>query len=141
MLNIENDLRYPHMSDFARSELSVYLKWLTDAQIEDTEYAFVAYILGRCSLIDSRHLFKVWEQQVGDSADKATIRQMKRFFMNPSPAVNFNQPSVAGWFDFIDSVQAIKSQIKYNQIFPPTFSKVGFTDLPPQNSSVGFINE
>lgn len=141
MSDIENDSRYPHMSDFARSELSVYLKWLTDARIEDTEYAFVAYVLGRCSLIDARHLFKIWEYQAGDNTEKATRRLMKRFFLNPSPAVNFNQPSVAGWFDFIGLVHEIKNQIKYNQIIPPSYSKVGFNDLPAQNSSLGYIND
>jgi hypothetical protein len=140
MINIENDLRYPHMSEFARSELAVYLQWINDAQIDDTEYSFVAYILGRCSLIDARHLFKIWEYQAGNNSDKATKRLMRRFFINPSPAINFKQPSVAGWFDFIGSVHEMKAKINYTPIIEPLFSKVGFNELPTQHNSIGYLN-
>lgn len=139
--SLKNDPRYSGLSELGRTELGVYLQWIQDAKLEDTEYSFVAYILGRCSINDFRHLYKIWESQIGDNADKSTKRMIRRFFANPSPAVSFNQSNASGWFEFISSVHQLKNEVTIPSITIPVFTKVGFDDLPNINSSIGFLSE
>jgi hypothetical protein len=138
-ISIENDPRYSGLSEFASAELGVYLQWLKDANLEDTEYSFIAYLLGRCGILDFRHLYKIWESQIGDNADISTKRMIRRFFANPSPAVSFKQPSVSGWFEFISTVHNLKDQISSAPLNQPVFTKVGFDELPKRNTSTGYL--
>jgi hypothetical protein len=138
-LAIESDPRYSGMTEAGRAELAVYLQWIQDAKLPDTEYSFVAYVIGRASLLDPRHLLKIWDSQVGKQASVAVKRQIRRFFMNPSQTVSFCQPGSAGWFDFIPSVYMLKDQIPFTPLGPPQFTKVGFSEIPKPHTGNGFV--
>ena len=60
MSEFANDPRYALCSEQGRGELEVYLQWIKDANLEDTEYAYVSYVLGRARITDARHLFAIW---------------------------------------------------------------------------------
>ena len=138
-LAIESDPRYSGMTDAGRAELAVYLQWIQDAKLPDTEYSFVAYVIGRASLLDPRHLLKIWDSQVGKQASVAEKRQIRRFFMNPGQTVSFCPPGSAGWFDFMQSVYLLKDQLIFVPLSYPQFIKVGFSELPKTNSAAGYV--
>jgi hypothetical protein len=130
MTDVTQDCRYANLSDQGKSELEVYLNWLISANLQDTEYAFVTYVMGRAQLKDPRHLFSIWEHQMGGQSDRATRSQIRRFFMCPSDAVSFNTPQSAGWFDFIPWVYHLSGTVPAPRYLQPTFTKVGSSDLP-----------
>ena len=138
-IEITKDLRYTGMTESGQSELSVYLQWIKDASLSDTEYSFIAYVMGRAEIRDPRHLYQIWNQKVGSSADKLLRRQIRRFFLNPSQTVSFEQAASAGWFDFIASVYEAKDNIPPIAIVAPSFTKVGFNKFPPRGSAEGYI--
>jgi hypothetical protein len=130
MSEFASDPRYALCSEQGRTELEVYLQWIKDASLDDTEYAYVSYVLGRARIADARHLFAIWEHQMGGQMDRSTRSQIRRFFMNPSPQVAFNAPSSAGWFDFLPSVYQLMSSVTAPYVTAPVFAKVGSADLP-----------
>jgi len=130
MSNFATDPRYALCSEEGRGELEIYLQWIKDASLEDTEYAFVSYVLGRASIADARHLFAIWEHQMSGQIDRSTRSQIRRFFMNPSPQVAFNAASSAGWFDFVPGVYQLMSSVQAPYVMAPVFAKVGSSDLP-----------
>ena len=130
MSEFANDPRYALCSEQGRGELEVYLQWIKDASLEDTEYAYVSYVLGRARITDARHLFAIWEHQMGGQIDRSTRSQIRRFFMNPSPEVGFNMATSAGWFDFIPSVYRLLLTVPSPYINAPIFAKVGSAELP-----------
>jgi hypothetical protein len=130
MSEFANDPRYALCSEQGRGELEVYLQWIKDANLEDTEYAYVSYVLGRARITDARHLFAIWEHQMGGQIDRSTRSQIRRFFMNPSPQVAFNAASSAGWFDFLPGVYQLMSSVPAPYVTAPVFAKVGSSDLP-----------
>jgi hypothetical protein len=138
-VEITKDLRYNGMTEFGRSELAVYLQWIKDASLADTEYSFIAYVMGRAGIRDARHLYQIWEQKAGGSADQQLRRQIRRFFLNPSQTVSFEQPGSAGWFDFIASVYEVKDKLPPIAVTVPSFTKVGFNKLPDRGSAEGYV--
>jgi hypothetical protein len=132
MTDFQNDPRYPFCSDFGKSELEVYLQWIKDVSLDDCEYAFIEYVKGRSGISDARHLLAIWEHQMRGQFDKTVRGQMRLFFLNPSPNNAFNVSSVAGWFDYIESVYILKNEVAAPLIRPPVFAKVGSSELPPQ---------
>lgn len=132
MSEFANDPRYALCSVEGRSELGVYLQWIKDADLADTEYAYVSYVLGRSRITDARHLFAIWEHQMGGQIDRSTRSQIRRFFMNPSPEVSFNMANTAGWFDFIACVYQLLHTVPSPYINAPTFAKVGSAELPEE---------
>ena len=90
MIDESLDPRYTYCGEAGKAELSVYLKWIKDAKLADTEYSFIAYVLGRAQIKDPRHLFSIWINQMGGNIDQQTKSQIRRFFMNPSNSVAFN---------------------------------------------------
>lgn len=130
MSTAQNDPRFAHMSEMGQAELSVYLDWLKVANLQDTEYAFVTYVMGRAQLKDPRHLFAIWLHQMGQTVDRQVKSQIRRFFMNPSDQVSFSSVQSAGWFDFIPWVYQLATTVQAPLILPPTFAKVGSSDLP-----------
>ncbi len=130
MSNAQNDPRFAHMSEMGQAELTVYLDWIQGANLQDTEYAFVTYTMGRAQLKDPRHLFAIWLHQMGANIDRQVKSQIRRFFMNPSDQVPFNSVQSAGWFDFIPWVYQLASTVPAPVILQPPFAKVGSSDLP-----------
>ncbi len=130
MSHAANDPRFAHMSEMGQAELSVYLDWIQGANLPDTEYAFVTYVLGRAQLKDPRHLFAIWLHQMGQTVDRQVKSQIRRFFMNPSDQVSFASVQSAGWFDFIPWVYQLATTVQPPVVLPPAFAKVGSSDLP-----------
>jgi len=130
MNDITQDPRYSYLSDQGKSELEVYLNWLSGAQLHDTEYAFVAYVMGRAQLKDPRHLYAIWEHHMGGQCDRATKTQIRRFFMCPSTEVAFNTAQSAGWFDFVPWVYHLLPEVPQPNVPTPSFVKVGNSELP-----------
>jgi hypothetical protein len=130
MSDAQNDPRYAHMSEMGQGELSVYLDWIKGANLADTEYAFVTYVMGRAQMKDPRHLFNIWLHQMGQNVDRQVKSQIRRFFMNPSDQVSFASVQSAGWFDFIPWVYQLVTTVPAPTIMHPTFVKVGSSDLP-----------
>lgn len=130
MSDVQNDLRYPHMSEVGQGELAVYLDWIKGTNLADTEYAFITYVMGRAQMKDPRHLFAIWLHQMGQGVDRQVKSQIRRFFMNPSDQVSFASVQSAGWFDFIPWVYQLVGTVPVPTIMPPTFVKVGSSDLP-----------
>lgn len=130
MSTAQNDPRFAHMSEMGQAELSVYLDWIQGANLPDTEYAFVTYVMGRAQLKDPRHLFAIWLHQMGAQVDRQVKSQIRRFFMNPSDQVSFSSVQSAGWFDFIPWVYQLAPTVQAPVIMAPAFAKVGSSDLP-----------
>jgi hypothetical protein len=130
MTTVNEDPRYPSCSEQGKAELEVYLGWIQSANLADTEYAFVTYVMGRAQLKDPRHLFAIWLHQMGQQVDLPVKAQIRRFFMNPSSTVPFNNPQSAGWFDFIPWVYQLATEVAAPIVIPPTFVKVGSSQLP-----------
>jgi hypothetical protein len=130
MSKFTNDPRYASCSKQGRDELEIYLQWIDDVGIEDTEYAYVSYLLGRASIRDARHLLAIWEHHMGGSADHTTRSQVRRFFMNPSSEEFFNFSDYAGWFEFIPIVYKLSQAVAAPFVNAPLFAKVGTDDLP-----------
>jgi hypothetical protein len=130
MTDVLQDPRYPFCSEPAKEELEVYLQWIHDVQLPDTEFAFIEYVKGRAGIQDSRHLLAIWEHQMAGQVDRATRSQMRLFFMNPSGSTPFNTSASAGWFDYIESIYQLKSEIQAPLVRPPVFAKVGVSELP-----------
>ena len=130
MTDASLDPRFSTCTEAGKAELSVYLQWITDAKLADTEYSFIAYVLGRAQIKDPRHLFSIWAHQMGGNIDRQTKSQIRRFFMNPSTSVAFNSVQSAGWFDFVPTVYQSVPTVPAPNIQIPTFTKVGFSDLP-----------
>ena len=129
------DPRYALCSEQGRDELGVYLQWIKDASLGDTEYAYVHYVLGRASITDSRHLFAIWEHLMGKQIERSTRSQVRHFFMNPSSEISFELASSYGWFDFIPSVYQLVKAVPTPRVNVPIFVKVGFDDLPARLSA------
>ena len=55
MSKFADDPRYASCSEQGRGELEIYLQWIEDANLEDTEYAYISYLMGRASIADARH--------------------------------------------------------------------------------------
>ena len=136
MSDFATDPRYAMCSEQGRGELKDYLQWIKDANLEDTEYAYVFYVLGRARITDARHLFAIWEHQMGGQIDRSTRSQIRRFFMNPSPEISFKLADSAGWFDFIISVYQLVQAVPAPHVNVPVFVKVGFDELPARIRSV-----
>jgi hypothetical protein len=130
MTDVLQDPRYPFCTDAAKEELAVYLQWIHDVQLADTEFAFIEYVKGRAGIQDGRHLLAIWEYQMGSQVDRATRSQMRVFFMNPSGSTAFNNSASAGWFDYIESIYQLKAEIQAPLVRPPVFAKVGVSELP-----------
>jgi len=77
MTTVKEDPRYPSCSEQGKAELEVYLGWIQSANLADTEYAFVTYVMGRAQLKDPRHLFAIWLHQMGKSADSTFLHEPK----------------------------------------------------------------
>lgn len=133
MTDIQTDARYPFCSDAGKAELEVYLQWIVDASLQDSEYAFIEYVKGRAGIQDGRHLLAIWEYQMQGQFDKTARSQMRLFFVNPNPEVAFNSSAAAGWFDFIESVYVLRNEVPAPLVRPPVFAKVGSSELPAQN--------
>jgi len=131
MIEFKTDPRYDLCTIEGRLELEVYLQWIKDTSLDDTEYAFVNYVMGRAQIKDARHLFAIWEHQIWAEIDKSMRSQVRRFFMNPSVELSFKMASYAGWFDFIPSVYQLQKTVPLPPpIYGPTFVKVGGSELP-----------
>jgi hypothetical protein len=133
MTDFLTDPRYPFCSDSGKAELEVYLQWIADASLKDSEYAFIEYVKGRAGIQDGRHLLAIWEYQMQGQFDKTARSQMRLFFVNPNPEAAFDSSGAAGWFDFIESVYVLKSEVAAPLVRPPVFAKVGTAELPAQD--------
>jgi len=136
MTDFLTDPRYPFCSDSGKAELEVYLQWIADASLKDSEYAFIEYVKGRAGIQDGRHLLAIWEYQMQGQFDKTARSQMRLFFVNPNPETAFDSSGAAGWFDFIESVYVLKSEVAAPLVRPPVFAKVGTADLPAQDFEI-----
>jgi hypothetical protein len=126
-LDLTEDIRYSSLiSDEGRSELGVYLQWVIESDLVDSEQDYVNFVIARADLEDGRHLFKVWETiYEGMGVDDKTRLQMMRFFINPSTK-SFAIPETAGWFDFLPKIYDLMGQVPNPPIDRPIFQKVGF---------------
>lgn len=124
------DSRFSDCSEQARGELEVYLEWLDQNKISDSEYSFVMFALGRSGLKEVRHILLIWLRQLPNGLDREKKSQVRRFFMNPSADVSFNLPSSAEWFNFLPILYQQTSTMKLPTLVTPKFTKVGFSDLP-----------
>ena len=131
MVDAASDTRYKDCTAHGRSELQVYLDWLEQTKIKDSEYSFVAFALGRAGLKDVRHLFLIWSLHMAGAADRKMRSQIRRFFFNPSAEISFQVASMAGWFNFLEELYKQARSGSMPPLQPPTFVKVGFSDLPP----------
>lgn len=126
-VDISLDPRFPYLSDLGKEELAVYLSWVSDNGLSDTELSFIQYAVGRAGLADGRHLYKMWEVASAENPpDAKTKLQMLRFFMNPVEDP-FARADVAGWFDFLPTIYAMMGQVPVPMITRPSFQKVGFS--------------
>ncbi len=125
-----NDARFKCCGPAGQEELGVYLNWIHEVGLSDTEYAFVAYALGRSEISDPRQLFILWEHLAGTAVTSQLKQMTRRFFLQPSEEMPFTDANYAGWFDFLPSVYQCKSVVSMPDFSPPQFVKVGFSEVP-----------
>jgi len=125
-VDVNQDVRYSVLSEAGKEELKVYLDWLNEHQLADSEYSFVYFAIGRAGLQDGRHLFAVWQKVCeGMTVDISTRQHTMRFFLNPTQA-SFTFESAAGWFDFLPQVYELSAAVApADAPSPPPFIKMG----------------
>jgi hypothetical protein len=126
-VNLIQDPRYAAVStEDGKNELQIYLDWIVENGLDDSEQNYIEFVKGRAGLADGRHLFKVWEKISEELRVEEKARlQIMRFFLNPS-AKSFAKPDAAGWFDFLPQVYDLMEQVPPPIISRPEFQKVGF---------------
>jgi len=123
---VESDPRYPRCTNEGKAELSVYVDWIKQNSLPDSEFSFVAYALGRAQLKHPRDLFHIWESIAGEKSPQNVRLQTRRFLMNPSKSINFSAEETAGWFNFLPAIyQSARSRAPI-EFASPSFVKVGF---------------
>lgn len=125
-INLKADRRYANVAtDEGKEELEVYLQWISDYGIADTQKSFMDFVIGRAGLQDGRHLFSIWKKQMGSTkVDIKTSLQMMRFFINPNNEP-FDTEDVAGWFDFLPQVYDVMEETPAPVINRPSYKMVG----------------
>lgn len=125
-VNITADPRFNHIAtDEGREELAVYLQWIEDSGLEDTQKSFIDFVIGRAGLEDGRHLFNVWRKSMGSTkVDVKTSLEMMKFFINPNDSA-FDMEAAAGWFDFLTQVYELMSETTPQMINRPSYKMVG----------------
>lgn len=127
MMNIDvtQDVRYPGVSETGRDELRIYLEWISQHHLSDSEISFIHFAIGRAGLASDRHLFAVWQKICEDmEVDTLTTLHTMRFFLNPTEA-SFALESTAGWFDFLQQVyELVQSVNAPAALSVPVFTKV-----------------
>ena len=110
-MDITQDVRYAIVSDAGREELKVYLEWINQNQLSDSESSYIYFAIGRGGLKDARHLFAIW-QKICESIEIDTITKLHtmRFFLNPTES-SFALESAAGWFDFLPQVYELATTV------------------------------
>lgn len=125
-LDITADPRFENIAtDEGREELAVYLQWIDDSGIEDTQKSFIDFVVGRAGLEDGRHLFNIWRKQMGSTkVELKTSLEMMKFFINPNHSA-FNIEAAAGWFDFLTQVYELVDETPPQMINRPDYKMVG----------------
>lgn len=125
--SIQTDPRAALLNDEGLAELQIYLDWISEAGLSDSEASFVSFVVGRAGLKDPRHLLAVWEAAYSGQQLSADARlQVMRFFLNPGNS-DFRNEEAAGWFDFLPTVYELAPQVPSVTIYKPVFQKVGFS--------------
>ena len=128
-MRVENDPRYTNCTSEGKTELSVYVNWIEQNGLPDSEFSFVAYALGRAQLKHPRDIYQLWESIAAETTPQNVRVQTRRFLMNPSKSINFSAAETAGWFNFLPAIyQAARSKAPLD-VLPPSFVKVGFPRL------------
>jgi hypothetical protein len=121
------DVRYPHLTLEGKEELKVYLIWLEQSKLEDTEKSFIEFAIGRGRFTNGRHLFQIWEYiKANEIIGVSNKMQMLRFFTNPSDTP-FDLPELSGWFDFLLVAYGLSKTVKPVVYDFPTFLQQGIS--------------
>ncbi len=125
-INLTQDPRYSALSsDEGKNELEVYLQWISDNNLADTQKSFVDFSVGRASLDGGRHLFVIWKKIMAPmKVDLKTTLENMRFFLNPNED-SFCIRDAAGWFDFLPQVYEVMSEVPVPVIPRPSFKLIG----------------
>lgn len=126
----KNDCRFEICSELGKEELTVYLQWIKDNDLLDSEFSFVTFVMGRSEIIDPRQIFAIWEYLNQDKVNTGLSLQVRRLFMNPSNDISFKDANLAGWFDFIPRVYMFKKDVPCPKVLVPVFEKIGDKSLP-----------
>lgn len=125
--SIQSDPRAVLLNEEGLSELQIYLDWISEAGLSDSEASFVNFAVGRAGLRDPRHLFAVWEAAYSGQQLSSDVRlQVMRFFLNPGSG-DFRNEDAAGWFEFLPTVYQLAPEVPNVTIYKPVFQKVGFS--------------
>jgi len=121
-----NDAKFSRCTAEGQEELRVYLEWIHQNGLPDTEFSFVAFALGRAQIQHPRDLFEIWEELVGQTVEANIRLQTRRFLMNPSREIDFSSLETAGWFNFLPAVYQAARTKTFSDLTPPDYRKVGF---------------
>jgi len=119
----KNDSRYDLLdTKESREELEVYLNWIDQNKLPDSELSFINFVIGRGGFQDGRHLFQVWNkvnERLKISANERLTYM--RFFMNPLQ-VDFSNEENAGWFNMLPVLYDALNKVKYKELSAPVFT-------------------
>lgn len=120
----DTDARFRNLVGSGREELSLYLSWITENQLPDTEQIFVDFVIGRIGAADGRHVFSAWRKlHEPDNISELEALEVMRFFANPSDA-DFSHLETSGWFDLISPLHSIIEEVEPKAIASPRFEKI-----------------
>ncbi len=120
----DTDARFRNLIEPAREELSLYLSWITENQLPDTEQTFVEFVIGRIGAVNGRHVFAAWRKlHEPENISELEILEVMRFFTNPSDA-DFSHSETSGWFELISPLHGIIEEVESKAIVSPRFEKI-----------------
>jgi hypothetical protein len=121
----DTDARFRNLVDPAREELSMYLSWIAENELPDTEQMFVDFVIGRIGAVDGRHVFTAWcKMYESDNISELETLEVMRFFTNPSDA-DFTHSETSGWFELISPLYSIIDEVESKASAIPRFEKIG----------------
>ena len=125
-INLSADPRYASLTtDEGREDLEIYLQWISDNGLADTQRSFVDFAVGRAGLEDGRHLFSIWQKLMENTkVELKTSLQIMQFFIMPNDEP-FDLEDVAGWFDFLPQVYQIMNEVPAMTVSRPSYKMVG----------------
>jgi len=137
----DTDARFRNLVDPAREELSLYLSWIAENELPDTEQMFVDFVIGRIGAVDGRHVFTAWcKMHVSENISELETLEVMRFFTNPSDA-DFTHSETSGWFELISPLYSIIDEVEPKAVAIPRFEKIAtssnvkrmdFVDILPE---------
>ena len=120
----DTDVRFRNLVDPAREELSLYLSWIAENELPDTEQMFVDFVIGRIGAVNGRHVFTAWcKMHESDNISELETLEVMRFFLNPSDA-DFTYSEASGWFELISPLYSIIDEVVPKAVVIPRFEKI-----------------